>query len=222
MKFIDVGQQAEGIIAIGQIATGVVAIGQLATGVIAIGQGARGVFALGMVAIGVFAVGMGSAGVVYSVGMIGIGGRGKGFVIPLVPSFGQSYELPEAHSADEIAAGRPAEGWVRVKLQRQGDAVELVPLGSARTILLDARLRAKATRAAAEGARPVLVHVKRVGERLVAERVMDIPDPSRTRTRRVVVGALQIVVLVALCVAFWLVVGEPLQDLLFGPGGLLG
>lgn len=73
--------------AIGQHATGVVAIGQTATGVIAIGQVARGVIAVGMVAIGVCSFAMASLGVVWSTGMVAVGGRvGAGLVkLPLVP-----------------------------------------------------------------------------------------------------------------------------------------
>ncbi len=86
-RVLHVAQDAVGVVAIGQHATGVIAIGQIATGVIAIGQVSRGVIAVGMVAIGLFSFGMASLGVVWSSGMVAIGGRvGAGLVkLPLVP-----------------------------------------------------------------------------------------------------------------------------------------
>jgi hypothetical protein len=85
--FFQAGQHAYGIIAVGQVATGVIAIGQIATGVIAIGQVARGVIAIGMGALGLVAFGMGAAGVLYSGGMVAIGGRaGVGLLaLSLIP-----------------------------------------------------------------------------------------------------------------------------------------
>ena len=51
--------------------------------------------AVGQGAIGVVAVGMGSVGLVWSLGMIGVGGRGFGFVLPLVPSLGPRVAAPD-------------------------------------------------------------------------------------------------------------------------------
>lgn len=86
-RVLSVGQHAEGVIAIGQVATGVIAFGQVATGVIAVGQVSRGVVAIGMGAIGLVTFGMASLGVLWSSGMVAIGGRiGRALVkVPLVP-----------------------------------------------------------------------------------------------------------------------------------------
>lgn len=86
LKWFDVGAEAQGVVAIGGQATGVIAIGQLATGVIAIGQAARGVIVIGQLAGGVVAVGQLSVGVLYSAGMLGIGGVTPGMLV--LPMFG--------------------------------------------------------------------------------------------------------------------------------------
>ena len=102
MKFFDVGGQAVGVIAIGQQATGFFALGQFATGVIAIGQVARGGIAIGQVAFGLVGWGQLGAGIFHAVGMIGIGGRGFGPVLRLVPSIGRPRILPH----DDAQRGR--------------------------------------------------------------------------------------------------------------------
>src|SRR5687768_16940479 len=104
-QLIDVGQHATGFIAIGQEATGFFALGQIATGVIAIGQVARGFFVIGQVGFGITSIGMGSAGLVYSVGMLGVGGRGLGLIIPLVPRLKDPRQLPATVSFEELASG---------------------------------------------------------------------------------------------------------------------
>lgn len=99
-RVVDVGQQAEGIIAIGQHATGVIAIGQVATGVIAIGQVARGGIAIGMGAIGLVAIGMGAVGLFGVIGMIAAGARGGGLLyLPLTPRLDGSARPPSYRRA---------------------------------------------------------------------------------------------------------------------------
>lgn len=115
IEFFSVGQRAEGFIAIGQEATGVIAIGQFATGVFALGQVARGGIAIGQAAFGVVSVGMLSVGLVYSVGMVGAGGRGLGFILPLVPGPLRRGKLPGLAHPDAIRAGRET-GWLPVRL----------------------------------------------------------------------------------------------------------
>lgn len=84
LRWFDVGEEAQGVIAIGARATGVIAIGQLATGVIAIGQVARGVFCVGQLAAGMVVLGQLSFGVTFNAAMLGVGGTSPGwFVLPL-------------------------------------------------------------------------------------------------------------------------------------------
>lgn len=124
IQFFAVGQEATGVIAVGQMATGVIAIGQMATGFIAIGQLARGVVAVGMLSVGVVSVGMLSGGLAYSVGMIGVGGTGKGAIVPLVPILPARPKLPALGALAAIVAGQSA-GWLRGRVERVADAFVL-------------------------------------------------------------------------------------------------
>jgi len=221
-KLFDVGQQAEGIIAVGQLATGVVAIGQVATGVIAIGQVARGVIAIGMGAIGLVSIGMGSAGLFYSVGLLGVGGRGLGIILPLVPLFGRRYDFPDPTRFEELETGRRDEGWLEVELRPAHDhTVEFYVDDRARELRLDAGLRQSAYQLVSKHCRPVLAHVIHVGGRLVCDRIMAKPIPRHSSPRFWVKAAAQVVALFGLSAAVWLVAGRPLLVALFGTDGLL-
>lgn len=85
MQLFSTDPNEPGVIAVGQLATGIFAFGQGATGIIAIGQMARGVIVVGQLAIGFVAIGQLAIGIFYAVGMIGVGGRGAGLVLTLLP-----------------------------------------------------------------------------------------------------------------------------------------
>lgn len=119
MRFIAVGNPAEGFIAVGQEAVGIVAIGQFATGVIALGQVARGLFAVGQVAVGLFTLGQLALGLHVCVAMVGAGGRGLGGVIPLVPVPPRRKKVPPIGTLNDVATN--GSGWVEATLQRHGD-----------------------------------------------------------------------------------------------------
>lgn len=178
MRFFDMGQEANGFIAVGQIATGVFAFGQMATGVVAVGQVARGVFVVGQGAIGVVCLGMGSAGLAVSVGMVGVGGRGLGLVLPLTPSLGPSYALPELVSPATLSAEKD-EGWVRATVVPEPPHLEL----PGQPLRLDARWRQALAAFSASGRREVLARVQRRGGDLIAVELMAVPS-SRLRSPR--------------------------------------
>ncbi len=205
MRFLDVGQEARGVIAIGQIATGVVAVGQVATGVVAVGQGARGIFVLGQGAIGVVAVGMGAVGLLYTVAMMGAGGRGVGGVIPLTPSLGPSYRLPRLG----LEAGG---GWVKGRLvPGEGGRARLeVPGVPAR---LAACLRGAADAATTEGAREVLAELRPDGEGMTAVDLRAVPRSRLGRPGWWLIWTLQSLGLLALSALVWVVCVFPLLPL---------
>jgi hypothetical protein len=174
IQWVSVGQEARGVIAIGQVATGVFALGQMATGVIAIGQVARGFVAIGQGAVGVVAVGMGSVGLIYSVGMIGVGGRGLGLIVPLVPSFGPRLAVPPTVPAQRLLARAEGAGHVRATLGRDATGPVLRADGRSLDVRFDARLRHAIE--ASPGDRPVYAHLRRSGEGWVCDELIDVPE----------------------------------------------
>ncbi|MDP2310959.1 MAG: hypothetical protein Q8P18_33375 [Pseudomonadota bacterium] len=223
MRWISVGEDAHGVIAIGQFATGVIALGQVATGVIAVGQVARGFVAIGQVSIGVFAVGMGSVGLVYSVGMLGAGGRGLGIILPLVPSFGPALSSPDTVPAGRLLGGKAREGWVDARLDRDTLGPVLVSGGEALDVRFDVRLRrAVETQADAQaGALPVTAHLTRTEGGWVCDQLQQLPARRwRTPGWWVWWGA-QLAGLAVAAVAFWALAGIPVVQALFNRGGIL-
>ncbi len=91
MKLLAFGTEPVGVVAIGANASGIVAIGQLATGVVAVGQLARGGVVIGQLGVGLVCAGQLGLGVIWSAGMLGVGGTsGPGFIAGL---FGRLYLL---------------------------------------------------------------------------------------------------------------------------------
>lgn len=215
MKFFDVGQEAQGFIAIGQIATGVIAIGQMATGVIAIGQLARGVVCIGMVSFGLWSVGMLSIGAVWSTGMAGLGGRkGKGFILPLVPRLTPDLDLPAIVALEAVRSGL-GQGWVRLKAAAgaQGQ-IDFRKAGRDVDLSLDRGLAIVAYRALAKSPHDVLAHVRADGGALVCDRLMPVPPLPYEDATFWMKAAGQLIALTATAVAFWLLVGAPLSELI--------
>lgn len=219
MRWIAFGQEAEGVVAIGQIATGVIAIGQMATGVIAIGQVARGFLAIGQGAVGVFALGMGSVGLVWSVGMIGVGGRGVGLVLPLVPSFGPRLAPPQTTPPTRLADRGLGAAHVRATLT-EDDRGPVLRAGGA---VLDARFDPK-LRAAVEartGPVEVYAHLSRVGDGWVCDGLLEVPAPRWRQPGWWAWWAVQLGALLVLAGVFWVVAGIPVVRALVDPGGIL-
>ena len=159
IPFIDVGQKAVGIIAIGQDATGVIAVGQVSLGVVAIGQMARGVVAVGQLSIGIVTVGQLSMGAAWCLAQLGIGARGRGGVLSVLPA--KLFEKRKDRTILSALMGRRvSEGWVDLwlvvpvegppRLLDKGveAPVEVVPA-------LADRIRGELS----EGVYPVCVHV---------------------------------------------------------------
>ena len=159
MKFFDVGAHAVGVIAIGQQATGFFAFGQFATGVIAIGQVARGGIAIGQLAFGFIGWGQVGAGMFHAVGMVGVGGRGLGPVLRLVPLIGRPRVLPPTTTLDAVAAG--SAGWIEADVEKDLRLYQTHG-GSVLPIKLDRRLQTGVQEITALGRHRVLAHTQRV------------------------------------------------------------
>jgi hypothetical protein len=120
LDFFSTDPERPGVIAVGQLAYGVFALGQLATGVVAVGQLARGVIAVGQGAVGVVALGQGAISLGYGVAMMGVVGRGLGFVVPVLPRIRiERPKVPEVSPVAELEAlvpDDPAGAWVPVEV----------------------------------------------------------------------------------------------------------
>lgn len=211
---IAVGQEAEGVVAIGQMATGVVAIGQMATGVIAIGQVARGFFAVGMVAIGLVSVGMLGVGVFAARAMLGAAALGgKLFVLPLMPF--PRIDPYRVGEAEAVLAGR-GRGFVPAELGMGEDRVPklLAKDGSELPARVATELLEAARTRAAENERKVLAYlVPAEGGGFVAERLVAVPSAAASTGARVLVWALSLGALSAICAGFYLAVLIPIVEL---------
>ena len=117
--FLSVGSRPVGIIAIGQFPLGVVAIGQVARGVLVIGQAAIGVVVLGQVAAGLACVGQLVVAPAWGIGMFGIVGRGRGWVLRLLPRWLPAHAptMTLANEAD-LLEGRVERGWLAARVEK--------------------------------------------------------------------------------------------------------
>lgn len=217
MNFFDAGDHATGFIAVGQHATGVIAFGQMATGVIAVGQVARGGIAIGQVAVGLIGWGQVGVGVFHAAGMVGVGGRGFGIVLPLVPSIGRPRVLPEATSYGAIEAG--GEGWIEADLGQDQGGLGLYQSGQRLPVKLDRRLQSRGYEIVAEGPRRVRAFTRRIGNVMVCERIAHEPPRPYQKKSFKAIAALQLAGMLVLGVVYAGVVGEELAVFL---GNLTG
>lgn len=212
---IAIGGQATGVIAIGQVANGVVAIGQIATGVFAFGQLARGGFVVGQLAIGLVSVGMLGVGVFWSGAMLGVAGRGKGLVLPLIPASRRSAGLPPLESARQrVARGLP--GWSPLRLHPAPDSLVEIHDGKGpiQGLRLDAGLRKAACAEVHGGPAHLLGRIERRGDDLVVTELDRLPPGGSgwfTLALSLVPRFLALVAVAALVTVVALV---PLNDLL--------
>lgn len=209
MKFFDAGSEAKGFIAFGQQATGFLAVGQMATGFIAIGQLARGVIAIGQLGIGLVGWGQGGVGIFHAAGMLGVGGRrGIGGILQLVPTIGRPRVPPEPTSLSFVNAGTP--GWLELDLARDQSGLGLYENGIRTPIKLDRRTLAGGMRIAADGPVHVWAHTKRVGQTLVCQRVVHVPQRAFQKKSFLPLAIVQVILLLVLGAVYWPAVGNDL------------
>jgi hypothetical protein len=123
VRILSTDPDQPGIFAVGQFATGIFAFGQMATGVIAIGQLARGVVAVGQLAVGFVAIGQVCGAVVWGGGMVGITGRGFGFVIKTLPKYRPDLGTPEGWSTCGTLADVREKGMGTIRASIRGHAL---------------------------------------------------------------------------------------------------
>jgi hypothetical protein len=213
MRWLDIGWQAHGVVAIGQFATGFIAIGQVAWGFVAIGQAAFGWLAFGQVAVGGASVGMVGVGLSFTAAMIGVGGRGVGFVLPVLPSLGDR-KSPEGVKplADLPAHG----GWTRLHVvpRSEGRVAWFEGYRRVEGLRVDARSR-RAALAAAPG--DVWAHLRPSRHGWVADKLVRVEPPRWTRPRWWLQWGAQLMALMILSAAVWWLVAVPVIEALRTP-----
>jgi hypothetical protein len=219
MKWLDIGQEARGVFAFGQFATGVFAFGQVAYGFVAVGQVAFGAIAIGQLAVGGVTVGMASFGLFWAGGMVGVGGRGMGFVLPLLPTLGPPRRPPQVEPYGELKAAQ-REGWVMIDIEPRDNGRVAIYEGDDR--LRDLRLDARVVRAARDAApATVHAHIRRSVSGPVVDEFQHLELSRLAQPRWWFVWAAQLAGLLVLAAVVWLVVAEPLLEAWFGPEGVL-
>lgn len=214
IRWFDIGQEAQGVVAIGQVATGVIAIGQVATGVIAIGQVARGGIAIGMGAIGLVTVGMGAVGVFHCTAMMGLGGSGLGLVIPLVPRWPKKSKYPPQISWQTLQSGGADAGWIRVGVEPTADGLELRAGSETIPARFSSELWPAARRFGTEKHGKVLAYLEQREGGLVCTRLMRMPRRAHWQLGYWGMGLAQLAGLAGITVAWWLVAGKPVLDVI--------
>lgn len=211
MEIFDAGADARGFIAVGQQATGFIAIGQMATGVIAIGQMARGVIAIGQLGIGFIGWGQAGVGIFHAVGMLGVGGRrGIGGVLQLVPSLGRPRHPPAASNVQLVYAQAP--GWLELDLARDALGLSLYDNGQRTPIKLDRRVLSGGTKLTEEGAAHVWAFTRRVGNKLVCDRIVHVPPRPYQTKSFVPIAIAQVILMFVLGAVYWPAAGNDLLD----------
>jgi hypothetical protein len=141
--------------------------------------------------------------------MLGVGGRGFGPVLRLIPSIGRPRKLPPATPLAAVEAGQP--GWIEVDLHSD---LGLYQGGARLPIKLDRRLQQKGLTITAEGARSVHAYVTGVAQAgqpiLVCERIAYAPPRPYQKKRFFTLAAFQIVGLLGLGTAYAGLVGHDL------------
>ena len=213
MDFFSVGQHAEGFIAFGQHATGFIAVGQMATGFIAIGQLSRGVVAIGQLACGLIGWGQVGAGILHAVGMLGVGGRGMGVVLRLVPSIGRARVEPDGTTIAKVQEGE--SGWLLADLMHDDWGIGLYDGGARLPIKLDCRIVASSTRLAKEQKGRIWAFTRRIGSTLVCERIAHVPPRPYKKPSFLPIAVFQLAALTGLGIGYWAAVGNDLVDFTF-------
>ncbi|MCB9687587.1 MAG: hypothetical protein H6738_16700 [Alphaproteobacteria bacterium] len=214
MRWLDVGDDAHGIIAVGRVATGVIAVGQTAWGAIAVGQFAFGLLAVGQVAVGGAALGTVVVALWEGWGLAGFAARGRGLVVSLLPSLGPPLE----HVAEvpfEQAAGDGS--WTRIQLQAAQGGFAVFADGVHVPARLDGRL---ARSASTRGPSFALARLRTSPHGLVVDALRDVPTSRAADPRWWATWGVQLSGLLIVGALVWWSVVRPLAAGWFGVQGV--
>jgi hypothetical protein len=186
-----VGQEAWGFVAIGQMARGVLVLGQLAVGVAGVGQCCACIWGVGQVGLGVAWFGA----------MIGVGGRGFGGVLRLIPGLDPPRLAPPEVPLEAVLAGGAA-GHVKLDVVGSPDGPRLARGGQALPIKLTPEV-AGALGANAPQLPQVFARVRRHGPVVLCDQLVEVPGVRRTAGASGWLLAARLATLVAIATAWW-------------------
>jgi hypothetical protein len=189
---IAVGQEAWGIIAIGQMARGFIVLGQLAVGVVGAGQCAAVVWGVGQVGLGV----------AWFTAMVGIGGRGYGGVLRLVPGLDPPRQAPDTVPLDDVMTGR-ASGHVRLQVVADGNGAGLGQNGAVLPIKLTPQV-AGALDLHAPKIPEVFARLRRHGPVVLCDGLVEVPGLRSTSTSKGLLAA-RLLALVTIATVWWFI-----------------
>lgn len=201
MQIVSTDPKHFGVIAVGQEAWGIIAIGQMARGFVVLGQLAVGVIGAGQLACVVWGVGQAGIGVAWFTAMIGLGGRGYGGVLRLIPGLDPPRAAPDSVPLDDVMAGRAA-GHVRLQVVAEGNGAALgqngVPLPIKLTPSVAGALNENATKLP-----EVFARLRRHGPVVLCDGLVEVPGLRSTSTSKgLLVARLLALVAVATVWAF--------------------
>jgi hypothetical protein len=187
---ISVGQEAWGFIAIGQMARGFLVLGQLAVGIAGVGQCCACIWGVGQVGFGV----------AWFTAMVGLGGRGFGGVLRLVPGLDPPRITPIEVPLQDVLSGANA-GHVKVDVDVAGGAPILLRDGQALPVKTTPEV-AGALLLHADKVKKVFARLRRHGPVVVCDQLVEVPGQRKTGTGMGLL-VLRVVTLCALATAWW-------------------
>lgn len=212
MQVVSTNPNEFGLIAVGQEAWGFIAIGQMARGFLVLGQLAVGVAGAGQCCACIWGVGQVGFGVAWFTAMVGVGGRGFGGVVRLIPGLDPPRVAPEEVPLDEVLAGT-SSGHVKLDVIDAGGGPTLArggqPLGIKMTPEVAGALGANAAEVP-----QVYARLRRHGPVVLCDQLTEVPGLRGTTSNKALL-AVRLLFLAALATGWWFLFVE---TVLF-PGG---
>jgi len=201
-----------GIIAVGQEAWGFIAIGQMARGFLVLGQLAIGVAAIGQCTACIWGVGQVGMGVAWFSGMMGLGGRGYGGVLRLIPGLDPPRRSPDTVPLDDVMAGR-ASGHVRLQVVEGGSGPVLGQNGAPLPIKMTPQV-AGALQLHARELPEVFARLRRHGPVVLCDGLVEVPGLRSTSTSKGLL-AVRLLALLAVATSWWFIFAQAVLVPLF-------
>lgn len=201
MQVVSTNPNEFGILAIGQEAWGFIAIGQMARGVFVLGQLAVGVAGAGQCCACIWGVGQVGFGVGWFTAMVGLGGRGYGGVLRLIPGLDPPRQAPPEVPLDQVVAGATT-GYVKLDVLATEAGPVLAQAGRPLPIKLTRSVAAALATHGPAGIREVFARVRRHGPVVLCDQLVEVPG-SRSTTGSKGLLFLRIATQMALATVWW-------------------